>query len=68
MNRGPLNGFAIAECIHKRSHDVLAVEEGSLCPALYRMERKGLQIGNRLLFHQLRHEAAFALAVWKLVK
>jgi transcriptional regulator len=41
LNRGPLHGFAIAECILKRSHDVLAVEEGSLYPALYRMERKG---------------------------
>ena len=41
LNRGPLHGFAIAERIHQLSHDVLTVEEGSLYPALYRMERKG---------------------------
>lgn len=41
LNRGSLHGFAIAERIHQLSHDVLTVEEGSLYPALYRMERKG---------------------------
>jgi len=41
LNRGPLHGFAIAERIHQLSHDVLTVEEGSLYPSLYRMERKG---------------------------
>lgn len=41
LNREPLHGFAIAERIHQFSHDVLTVEEGSLYPALYRMERKG---------------------------
>ena len=41
LNREPMHGFAIAERIHQLSHDVLTVEEGSLYPALYRMERKG---------------------------
>ena len=41
LNGGPLHGFAIAERIHVLSRDVLTVEEGSLYPALYRMEAKG---------------------------
>jgi PadR family transcriptional regulator PadR len=38
---GPLHGYAIAQRIQERSDDVLVVEEGSLYPALYRMEEKG---------------------------
>jgi PadR family transcriptional regulator PadR len=41
LNGGPLHGFAIAERIHVLSKEVLNVEEGSLYPALYRMEEKG---------------------------
>ena len=41
LNGGPLHGFGIAERIHVLSRDVLTVEEGSLYPALYRMEAKG---------------------------
>ncbi len=42
LRRGPLHGFAIAERIQRLSEDALAVEEGSLYPALYRIERQGL--------------------------
>jgi transcriptional regulator len=38
---GALHGYAIAQRIQQRSDDVLVVEEGSLYPALYRMEEKG---------------------------
>ena len=41
LNRGPVHGFGIAERIHVLSREVLRVEEGSLYPALYRMEAKG---------------------------
>lgn len=41
LNGGALHGFGIAERIHVLSNDVLTVEEGSLYPALYRMEAKG---------------------------
>jgi PadR family transcriptional regulator, regulatory protein PadR len=37
----PLHGYAIAQRIQQRSDDALVVEEGSLYPALYRMEEKG---------------------------
>jgi PadR family transcriptional regulator, regulatory protein PadR len=39
---GPNHGYAIAQRIHQLSDDVLRVEEGSLYPALYRLEQKGL--------------------------
>jgi len=41
LSRGPLHGYGIAEHIHRISDDVLAVEEGSLYPALQRMLVKG---------------------------
>ncbi|MCF3648889.1 PadR family transcriptional regulator [Synoicihabitans lomoniglobus] len=40
LNAGPMHGFGIAQKIHLLSADALRIEEGSLYPALYRMERK----------------------------
>ena len=37
---GPKHGYAIAKHIRGVSRDVLEVEQGSLYPALFRMERK----------------------------
>jgi PadR family transcriptional regulator PadR len=42
LARGALHGYAIAVAIESRSEDVLRVEEGSLYPALHRMELAGL--------------------------
>ena len=39
---GPIHGYGIAQKIHDLSDAVLRVEEGSLYPALYRLEQKGL--------------------------
>jgi PadR family transcriptional regulator, regulatory protein PadR len=39
--RGPLHGYAIVNHIHAVSEDELRVEEGSLYPALHRMESEG---------------------------
>lgn len=39
--RGPLHGYAITAAIHGSSADLLRVEEGSLYPALHRMEQQG---------------------------
>src|ERR1041385_8827188 len=41
LQRGPLHGFAIAERILQLSEDVLNVGEGSLYPALYRLQDRG---------------------------
>jgi len=39
--RGPLHGYGITSQIETISSDVLRVEEGSLYPALHRMEEAG---------------------------
>ena len=36
-----MHGYAIAQHLHKLSHDVIRVEEGSLYPALQRMRQRG---------------------------
>jgi PadR family transcriptional regulator, regulatory protein PadR len=38
---GRQHGYAIMAAVHERSRDVLRVEEGSLYPALHRMEEAG---------------------------
>jgi transcriptional regulator len=38
---GPQHGYGIAQHLQQLSDDVLQVEEGSLYPALYRMEQRG---------------------------
>ena len=42
LSTGPNHGYGIAMRIHQLSDDALRVEEGSLYPALYRMEEQGL--------------------------
>jgi PadR family transcriptional regulator PadR len=37
----PMHGFGIARRVERATDDMLRVEEGSLYPALYRMENKG---------------------------
>lgn len=37
----PMNGYAIGRRIEELTKDALKVDEGSLYPALYRMERRG---------------------------
>ena len=39
--RGPLHGYGITSHIEAMSDDILRVEEGSLYPALHRMEEAG---------------------------
>jgi PadR family transcriptional regulator PadR len=41
LSRGSMHGYGIASWIETATDDVLRVEEGSLYPALYRMEDKG---------------------------
>jgi len=42
LTRGPMHGYGIAQSIHQISDEVLRVEEGSLYPALHRLELDGL--------------------------
>ena len=38
---GPLHGYAISRLIRQQTEDALLVEEGTLYPALWRLENKG---------------------------
>jgi PadR family transcriptional regulator PadR len=42
LSWGPRHGYAIARWIQETTDDALSIGEGSLYPALYRMERRGL--------------------------
>jgi PadR family transcriptional regulator PadR len=42
LSREPLHGYRIAARIQELSNEVLRIEEGSLYPALYRLEQKAL--------------------------
>lgn len=39
---GPLHGYAIAQRLQQISRDVLQVQQGTLYPALHRLENRGL--------------------------
>ena len=41
LRLGPAHGHAIAKHIQRRSEELLAVETGSLYPALHRLEARG---------------------------
>jgi transcriptional regulator len=41
LARGPLHGYAIARFIEESTAEAVLIEEGSLYPSLYRMERRG---------------------------
>ena len=42
LTRGVMHGYGIAEHIHQLSDEVLQIEEGSLYPALQRLQMQGL--------------------------
>ena len=41
LSWGPMHGYGIASWIERCTDDALKIEDGSLYPALHRMERKG---------------------------
>ena len=43
---GPIHGYAIAQRVQQISRDVLQVRQGSLYPALHRMENRGLLVAS----------------------
>ena len=42
VQQGPIHGYGIAQRILVTSNEILQVQQGSLYPALHRLERKGL--------------------------
>jgi PadR family transcriptional regulator, regulatory protein PadR len=41
LTLGPQHGWAISERVQQISNDVLCIQQGSLYPALHRLERRG---------------------------
>src|SRR3954470_12248942 len=41
LSWGPMHGYAISEWIEAATEDLLLLEEGTLYPALHRLERRG---------------------------
>ncbi len=41
LEREPMHGYGIVQRIHNAVDDLLKIEDGSLYPALYRMEERG---------------------------
>ena len=41
LSLGPMHGYGVGQRIQQTSDDILKVEEGSLYPALYRIEQQG---------------------------
>jgi PadR family transcriptional regulator PadR len=58
---GPVHGYAVAQRLQQVSHDVLRVQQGSLYPALHRLEERGwlkaewrdTETGREAKFYQL---------------
>ena len=74
---GPRHGYGIAKFIEDSSGETVIVEEGSLYPALYRLERRGWveaewgmsELGRRAKFYRLTRQGRLQLAaetaVWR---
>jgi PadR family transcriptional regulator PadR len=74
---GPRHGYAIAKFIEDASAETIVIEEGSLYPALYRMERRGWleaewgesELGRRAKLYRLtdqgRAQLAAETATWR---
>lgn len=74
---GPRHGYAIARFIEDTTGETVLIEEGSLYPALYRMERRGWveaewgtsELGRRAKLYRLtdagREQLAAETATWR---
>jgi len=77
LGRGPNHGYAIARFIEESTGDAVLIEDGSLYPALYRLERKGWveaewgtsELGRRAKLYRItaagRAQLAAELVMWK---
>jgi transcriptional regulator len=77
LTHGPKHGYAIARFIEQTTGDTFLIEDGSLYPALYRVERKGWveaewgmsELGRRAKLYRLtdagREQLAAEMATWK---
>ena len=77
LSRGGRHGYGIARWLEEVSGEVLQIGEGSLYPALYRMERRGWikaewglsELGRKAKFYRLtergREQLESETAQWK---
>lgn len=77
LSWGPRHGYAIARWLEDTSSDTIKIEEGSLYPSLYRMEKKGWieaewgmsELGRRAKFYALtragRARLRAEVAAWR---
>ena len=77
LSGGPRHGYAITRWLRDSSDEAIQVEEGSLYPALYRMERQGWveaewgtsELGRRAKLYRLtdagREQLVAELAAWR---
>lgn len=77
LARGPSHGYAVARFIEETTDDAVQVEEGSLYPSLYRLERRGWveaewgtsELGRRAKLYRLtaagRQQLETETATWR---
>lgn len=77
LSWGPRHGYAIGRWLEDFSAETIRIEEGSLYPALYRMERKGWieaswgmsELGRRAKFYEItpvgRSRLRAEIAAWR---
>ncbi|MEM8930111.1 MAG: PadR family transcriptional regulator [Acidobacteriota bacterium] len=61
LEHGPLHGYGIARWLEQTTEDTLRIEEGSLYPALYRLDKRGdvssewgkSELGRRAKYYRL---------------
>ena len=54
----PMNGLAVSQRLKQVSGDVLQVSDGSLCPALHKLEPEGW----------ITAEGRLSSAIWRVIK
>ena len=77
LARESMHGYGIVQRIHEAAEELVKVEDGSLYPALYRMERRGWleaewgesELGRRAKLYRLTREGRAQLnaetAAWR---
>jgi len=77
LSRDPMHGWAVSHRIQQISKDALRVNQGSLYPALHRLEEEGLiqaewgvsELGRRAKFYEItgagRRQLARESATWR---
>ena len=76
LTGGPMHGYAIGKSIEEATGGAIELEEGTLYPALYRLEKRGLveaewgtsELGRRAKFYRLtrtgRQQLVSDAAAW----